>query len=122
MSLLWYDSEGKPFDGTNGRPNLVNDFTLEIRDKVLEETTVNECAQAARRLISGANDQYVSFDTDASVPDATISYGHFSIQKILDTAPTEASKYLDCITTYELYVQDTSTAEPHTYVKWEIVE
>jgi hypothetical protein len=41
MSLVWYDSEGKPFDGNNGRPDLTNAFTLEIRDKELEVATDN---------------------------------------------------------------------------------
>jgi hypothetical protein len=124
MSLVWYDSEGKPFDGNNGRPDLTNTFNLEIRDKELEteDPADNKCAQAARRLISGANDQYVSFSTDASVMDAETSYGHFSIPQIIVTEPTTDSMYLNCSVSYELYVLDTDHADAnsHTYVKWEV--
>jgi hypothetical protein len=50
MSLVWFDSEGKAFDGTNGRPDLTNEFSLEITDKQLEEATENPCATAARKM------------------------------------------------------------------------
>jgi hypothetical protein len=73
-------------------------------------------------LISGANDQYVSFNTDGSVAGAETSYGHFYIPQILKTEPTEDSMYLNCTVSYELYVLDTDHADvnSHTYVKWEV--
>jgi hypothetical protein len=43
VRIVWFDSEGKRFDGTGGRPDLTNEFELQIVDEELA-TTVNECA------------------------------------------------------------------------------
>jgi hypothetical protein len=43
LTIGWFDSEGKRFDGSNGRPDLTNEIELQIIDRELA-TTENECA------------------------------------------------------------------------------